>query len=151
MNINKICELSKANNGLGLIWDLQEIGALPKTYQCPSCQNPELKLTRNNSRVSVGYKWTCSKIDKRKAPGSSGRRCRYSKSLTSGTFFDHCHIGIYFICQFVITIEDTSYAFASTIEDTKSKDNRSLEALIGYLENVLWCQLRRETEQHFCR
>ncbi|KAG5669543.1 hypothetical protein PVAND_017430 [Polypedilum vanderplanki] len=92
-NFCKLLELNSIENGVGLIRLLQNTGAIPEAMRCKKCKN-FMKIRKNGNF----YKWCCNMIVKgnKKAP----RRCNYSQSLTSSTFFSGSHLSILQVCMF---------------------------------------------------
>lgn len=67
------------SNGLGLIKKLMEFGALAKEGD-KKCIKGHLMSIRSENQSLDKYKWSCSQY-------MEGKRCGYSQSLRSGTFF----------------------------------------------------------------
>lgn len=97
-NIIKIHDLSKTSDGKGLIVELQEMCAIPKTIPCEKCEN-EMVLFKDKSNLH-GWKWKCSKTIKVTGQ-KKGKRCNYSLTVARGTIFESGRISMKDMCIFI--------------------------------------------------
>ncbi|RZF42179.1 hypothetical protein LSTR_LSTR004328 [Laodelphax striatellus] len=83
-----------------LIEKCMEWGILKRDVMCLACAPDKCKMTlRKDSNEIDGYRWRCNNVrSKRK---QKRKRCTYSKSLRTGTFFEKSKLPMWKILGFV--------------------------------------------------
>lgn len=96
INLSKIDCWPREDNGMALVRQLMEYGAIPKSgdYLCPKGHKMVLRKDGNC------FKWRCNKVYRPYVKHKS-IRCNYGVSIRKGTFFEKSHLSIGQICKFV--------------------------------------------------
>lgn len=95
VNLDDINDWEREDGGLGLIRKLMDYGAIPKegTFKCPRGHLYKLSQDRGNIKWRCGVQYSLAKAKK--------RRCEYTASIRTGTFFENSKLSIVQICKFI--------------------------------------------------